>query len=114
MLIKEGAILYGLQPVMRQVLRESELIWKELGRPEGITVTEGTGGVHSAASFHYYGLAVDLRTNYSSHNLGQDINKDEAESLLRLKLPEFDIIVHSSHIHIEVSDRLAERLGVMY
>ncbi len=63
MKIKEGVIISGLHILMRPVLRQAEVVWKEFGQSDGVTVTGGLDGVHSAASWHYYGLALDFRTH---------------------------------------------------
>ena len=114
MLIKDGAVLTGLQPVMRLPMRVSEQIWIDLGREEGVTVTEGTGGTHSAGSWHYYGFAIDLRTKYKRHGLGGDLNDKKAYQLLKKALPQFDIVLHSTHIHVEIGNELAGDLGVLW
>ena len=106
---KEGVNLYGLQPVMRQVLREADKIWLNFGIKEGVTVTSTVDGVHSPGSWHPYGYAVDLRTRYFD-----DEDKREVFALLKIALPRFDIILHSSHIHVEINNELADELGVLF
>ena len=109
MILKDGATIAGLHPVMRKALREAEAIWRDLGHDEGVTVTSGLDGVHSAGSWHYYGLAVDFRTRYF------DDSGAEAAARLRAEIgDDFDIVHHSSHIHVEVNNRLAKRLGVFF
>ena len=109
MKLKDGADIKGLHPCMRAVLRHSDAIWEDLGRPEGVTITAGLDGVHSAASWHYYGLALDLRTHYFEEN---DVNYAVRE--LRKWLPAFDVVEHSTHIHVEVGNDLAKELGVYF
>lgn len=115
MKIKSGAILSGLQPVMRPVLREAEAIWKAHGHPkDGVTVTEGLGGLHSAASWHYYGYALDLRTRYFEFDTAVLVYQ-----ALKKALPGYDVIHHetdgeSSHIHVEIGNGLAKELGVLF
>lgn len=109
MKVKEGVKLEGLQPVMRPVLRSAESIWKDMGRSEGVTVTSTTDGVHSAGSWHYYGYAVDFRTRYFS--------EEEAKAVavtLEYDLPDYDIVLHSTHIHVEIGNQLAMKLGVYF
>lgn len=114
MKIKSTASLNGIQPVMRQVLREAEQIWKQLGREEGVTVTAGIDGIHGAESWHYYGYALDFRINYSNKALGEDVDGHVAAMKLRTALPGFDVVLHSSHIHVEINNRTARLLGVMF
>ena len=115
--IKSGAILAGLNPVMRAVLREADRIWQDHGKE--LMVTEGLGGTHSAPSWHYYGLALDLRTKYFSLEVSKTVHRE-----LKAALPEYDIVHHikkdnngveySSHIHAEIGNTLAKQIGVYY
>ena len=107
--IKNGVSLLGLQPVMRPVLREAERIWNENGRAEGVTITCGPGGTHGATSWHYYGYALDLRTRYFGKDQVQEIYHD-----LREALPNYDVVMHDTHIHVEISNQLAVKLNVFY
>jgi len=108
MKLKDGADIKGLHILMRKVLREAEKIWKENGISDGITITAGLDGVHSAASWHYYGLAVDLRTNYFDEN-----KKQKVFNALKSTLPEYDIVLHSTHIHVEPGNNLAQKHGLL-
>ena len=106
---KKGVNLFGLQPVMRPILKEADKIWISHGRSEGVTVVSTVDSVHSASSWHPYGYAVDLRTRYFD-----DEDKREVFALLKIALPRFDIILHSSHIHVEINNELADELGVLF
>ena len=108
MLLKPGAVIAGLHPVMRKPLKVAERIWKANGISEGITITAGLDGVHTASSWHYCGCAVDLRTRYFS-----ETSLAVVISQLKQKLPGYDIVTHSSHIHIEPGDALAKDWGLM-
>ncbi len=81
MIIKPGAIIAGLHPVMRSVLREADKIWKAHG--EELVVTAGLDGTHSAASWHYYGLALDFRTKYFLQPQVRSVGAD-----LKMALPD--------------------------
>jgi hypothetical protein len=95
MKIKDGASLAGLQLEMRRVLITAESIWTQ--NDQELVVTGGTDGAHSAGSLHYYGYAVDLRSRYFSEGI-----KSRVVDALRLKLGEdYDVVVHSTHIHVE-------------
>jgi hypothetical protein len=98
MVIKDGVVLAGLDLSMRPVLIAAEDIWREFGRSEGVTVTSGLEGTHSAGSLHYYGLALDFRTSYW--------NDEQKNSVFRalclaLDLTIFDVVLESNHIHVE-------------
>lgn len=98
MQIKEGVILAGLDIKMRPVLIEAEKIWKRYGREEGVTVTSGLDGTHSAGSLHYYGRALDFRTRYFSDG---ERNAVFAELVDALDGTLYDFVNHSTHIHVE-------------
>ncbi len=109
MRVKDGTvILAGIHPLIRQAMKKAERIWIELGRPEGITVTAGLDGVHSAGSWHYCGCAVDLRTHY-----WDDETEQKAADLLKAALPGYDIVNHGTHIHVEIGDDLARKHGLL-
>ena len=115
MRIKPGASLNGLHPVMRQALREMDRVWKEMGRKEGVTITSGTDGQHGPTSWHYFGFALDGRTNYERHNEGKNIDENIATIKLKQALPNYDVVMHKgSHIHVEIGNALANKLGVLY
>jgi len=99
--IKDGVILQGLQLPMRQVLIVADKIWKKYGQE--LVVTAGLDGVHSAGSLHPFGYAIDLRNRYFT-----EAQKKEVEFELRMKLPsEYDVIRHSTHIHVEYDTKKA-------
>jgi hypothetical protein len=92
---KDGVQGFGLQLEMRTVLKTADSIWREFGQE--LVVTETVGGTHSAGSLHYYGYAVDLRTNYFS-----DEEKKKVLGRMHTELPEgYDVILHSTHMHVE-------------
>ncbi len=97
MKIKPGANIQGIDIRMRPALIYANEIWRGLGRPEGVTVTCGMDGEHSAGSLHYYGLALDFRTrDFTTEEKVKAAN--ELEDSLG---SDFDVIVHGSHIHVE-------------
>ena len=106
---KEGVNLYGLEPVMRPVLKAADQIWIDHGRSEGVTVTSTVDSVHSAGSWHPYGYAVDFRTNYFT-----DEERLMVYTLLKQVLPRYDVVLHKTHIHVEIGDELAKELGVLF
>ena len=114
MQVKKGVELAGLHPCMRPVLRIAEELYHENGIAEGITITSTRDGVHSAASWHPYGLAVDLRSRMFTNGAAEEMCRR-----LRELLPAYDVVHHagdemSHHIHIEVGNALADDLGVLF
>lgn len=105
MRIKDGADIKGLDIRVRPALIEAERIWKAHGREEGVTITSGLDGVHSAGSLHYYGLAVDFRNRYWDHGTKREVFEELKRSLKR-RSSHFDIIFHETHIHVEFDPRL--------
>ena len=108
MIIKEGASIAGLHLLMRPVLKVAEAIWEKAGRSEGVTITTGLNGVHSAGSWHYYGLALDFRTRYFD-----EPTKKQVYATLKKHLPAYDVILHSTHIHVEPGNPLADKHGLL-
>ena len=95
MQVKDGANIWGLEKVMQRVLKEADEIWSDYG--EELVITSARDGIHSAGSLHYYGLAVDLRTRYFSDQDKQRVF-EELKDVLGW---EYDVILHSTHIHVE-------------
>lgn len=107
MKIKPGANIQGLDIAMRPVLKHAERIWKEAGFKDGITVTCGMDGEHSAGSLHYYGRAIDIRIWYiddagAQQYLAADTLAAACYQLQRSLLTDYDVISHAgSHVHVE-------------
>jgi len=97
MKLKEGVILNGLNIKMRDVLIAAEKVWKKYGVEEGVTVTSGLDGCHSAGSKHYYGYALDFRTRYFT----DDIKNQVAFELESRLTDDYSVIVEPSHIHVQ-------------
>ena len=96
MKIKEGVILAGLDIKMRPVLIKADRIWFEHGQE--LVVTSGLEGTHSAGSLHYYGLALDFRTRYFDD---KQVVEDVYDILSRSLSVNYDVVLHSTHIHVE-------------
>lgn len=120
MRVKNGAVVLPDHPVMKKAMKVAERIWKDNGRVEGITVTAGKDGIHSAGSWHYYGAAVDLRTGYEGRSgyppesqIWSAADKAGVYDELKAALPQYDVVWHDSHIHVEPSDALAKKWGLL-
>lgn len=94
---KEGVKLAGLEFIMREVLINADEIWSDNGQE--LVVTSTTESVHSAASLHYYGLAVDFRTRYFD-----DITKQKVYKQLLKKLGDkYTVVSEPTHIHVQLN-----------
>lgn len=96
MQLKQGVILCGLDIRMRKVLINADKIWSALGQE--LVVTSGLDGVHSPGSLHYYGLALDFRTRYFDEHQAAAA----ADALSDVLGEKFDVVLHSTHIHVEL------------
>ena len=95
MKLKEGVTLAGLDIRMRPALMAAGEIWERHGQE--LVITEARDGAHSPGSLHYYGLALDMRTRDFDEQ-----GKNSVYQELKGSLPErFDVVLHSSHIHVE-------------
>ena len=99
--LKPGASLQGLQLPMRAALIVADRLWRQYGRPEGVTVTSGTDGTHSAGSLHYYGYALDFRIRYFHEVTIQSLYQDLCSHLAALDGYSYDCILERDHIHVE-------------
>lgn len=97
MRIKHGVDLSSISPQVWFALGvvENELDQLKAGE---LVVTSGRDGKHSSKSFHYQGLACDIRTKH----LTPAAKADLARYLkAKLDLRGYDIVAESDHIHIE-------------
>lgn len=95
MKINKGVNIQGIDFKLRPALMYAEDIWKSHGQE--LVITAGMEGEHSASSLHYYGLALDLRTNYFSLDTARIVCLELANKLGR----NFDVVLEKSHIHVE-------------
>lgn len=97
MIFKNGVKLSGLQPEIVTALIVANEVYRERGRPEGVTVTSVVDGKHMTGSKHYDGQAVDLRTFYFHPGIQLEIC-----DMLRSRLTdEYDVVLEKDHIHLE-------------
>lgn len=99
MRIKDGVVMAGLDIRMRPALMFADAIWQEYGQE--LVVTSALDGVHSSSSLHYYGLALDFRTHYFSPEEALAVSAD----LRKVLGDDFDVVLHSTHIHVEYDPR---------
>ena len=97
----ESARIKGIQPEIVYASVVANLIWSQLFPGVDCVITSGTDGhAHKPESLHNAGMAIDLRI----HNLPHPImvNADEAVEKMKKALGyEYDIILESTHIHLE-------------
>ena len=105
MTLKPGVDARFIRPEVAARLWQIEQIFL-FHAPEGyeFVITSGTEGQHSANSLHYKGLAVDVRRWYwdgQRRDLGIDALSKIRRDLVRALGPDWDIVIHKSHCHIE-------------
>jgi len=94
-MIKKGVKIKGLQPEILLAITEAREVYRELGAD--LIITSLLDGKHMPGSFHYKGLAVDLRTRHLT-------KPDRALAAARLRValgPEYDVVLEKTHIHLE-------------
>jgi len=96
MQVKDETVnVWGLELCMQKALRLADEIWDDYGQE--LVITSARDGMHSAGSLHYYGRAIDCRTKYFS----EEDKKRVFEELQADLGADYDVIWHTSHIHIE-------------
>lgn len=99
--LKPGVKLAGLQPQIVLAITVAEHIWWLHGETP-LVITSCNDGQHKEDSFHYRGLAVDLRTKTLPEN-----ERTAAVKRLREALgTEFDVLYENvgqpnEHVHVE-------------
>ena len=96
---KQGVDIKHIQPETALAIPMCYSVYQDLGY-QHMTVTSVADGKHTEKSFHYKGLAFDVRlpeqdTREASTNV-------LAVQMLRICLGrQFDIVLETDHIHIE-------------
>lgn len=97
MRLKKGVSLKGVKPQTVIGMFIVDQIYKDFGRPEGVTITSVNDGKHMVGSKHYEGLAFDCRTRYFNEQ-----HKHEVCEQMKADLTdEFDVVLEATHIHVE-------------
>lgn len=97
--IKTDGTVYlaGLRPEMAVAWVIIAGVFAEIRRDCVLTEAANVPGTHGRKSKHYIGAAIDIRTR---HLVEQDIK--QVIRLCKERLgPEFDVIRHDTHLHIE-------------
>lgn len=104
--IKPGVNIYALAPIMFPALLKCAEIFERYNQV--LTVTSTNDGEHSACSYHYVGLAFDIRTQRLSDVMKAKLFAAIAAALHRHN-PAFDVVLEPSHIHVELDSRKATK-----
>lgn len=97
MRLKQGVKLAGIKPETIMAVLVVDNIYKDHGRPEGVTITSICDGKHMPNSKHYSGEAIDTRTRYFNRSKQKELTQDIKNQLGS----EFDVVLERDHIHIE-------------
>jgi hypothetical protein len=93
--IKKGVRILGMKTEILFACIIAEGIFAQYGVP--CVITEGTEGKHTPHSHHKKGLAVGFRTRMVPAELHEEL----AERLEKALGDEFQVILHTTHIHVE-------------
>lgn len=102
--VKKGVDVTGLHPMMLLSIIIINDLFREIVGAEAI-ITSGREGKHSHASFHYSGLALDWRTRHLDPTQVQIAVREMKKKLEPMG---FDVILESSHIHVEYQPKYGE------
>ncbi len=98
MQIKDGVDINGLKPELVMGFIIADGIYKDLGKE--LVITAVVDGKHKTGSFHYVGLAGDLRTRFFADN-GEEAARRLRESLGK----QWDVVLEENHIHMEFNPK---------
>jgi len=98
MKIKSGVEVNGLKVEILLAVIIAREIYASLGVE--LVITEATGGKHGHGSFHYIGMAIDLRTRDF-----MDKGRQASDLLKKFLGEEYDVVLEKDHIHIEFNPK---------
>ena len=96
-MIKSGVDVRGIQPEILLAIQEAREVYRDLCNAH-LIITSLLDGKHMKGSKHYDGLAVDLRIRH----LHEPDRARVAEAINRALGPQYDVVLESDHIHIEL------------
>lgn len=92
MLIKAGVDISRLKPPIRKKLQKiANIMWNSESLE--LIITSTYEGTHSEGSLHYANLAIDIRQKPKSEAAFQELKRYLGQ--------EYDLVLHTDHIHIE-------------
>lgn len=105
MRFKQGVTLFGVRPEMLIALSVADNVYGDIVG-HGVTVTSVTDGAHGSI-VHSIGCGVDIRTrsDSGSKQWNNSLKQKLAQEIRDRLTDEFDVIVESDHIHIELDKR---------
>lgn len=95
MKLKSSVKLNGIRPEVMVAMMVANDIFKE--QSSELIITSVTDGKHMSGSLHYVGQAFDCRIRH----LGSLELRAIVAALKRDLTAEFDVVLESTHIHIE-------------
>ena len=99
MKLKEGVDILGIKPETLMAVMIADSVWTKHGQE--LVLTSVTDSVHSKYSRHNFGMAFDCRTRYFNEDEKVDVLMELREALGK----HFNVIVHSTHIHVAYKPR---------
>lgn len=104
MILKPGVNPMGMRPEILIAAIIANEVYAVYGH--NLVITSIADGKHSKESYHYKGLAIDLRTHYFKDKAEiEAVAKDIRERLG----PLYDVVIEDDHIHIELDLNRAEK-----
>jgi len=94
-IVKSGANIRGLNPVMRKAIDVADDVYTKHGKT--LVITSGLDGTHKPMSYHYFALAIDLRTSYFTPDEAKVV---AGEIQAKLGFP-YEVVVETDHLHLE-------------
>ena len=106
MRIKKGVEVFGMRPEMMFAVAVADSVIHEV-QGHGATITSVMDGKHGSI-VHSVGCGVDIRTRNDKAGAGQwslELKKRVHSMIVDRLNDEFDVVLESDHIHIELDRR---------
>jgi len=102
MKLKKNVKLLGVKSEILLAMKIVDDVYKDV-ISSGATITSVVDGTHGRGSFHYKGLAFDVRTRNDDNPIQWDVTvKNRLVDEIRNRLnDEFDVVLEKDHIHVE-------------
>jgi hypothetical protein len=103
MMLKKGVNPLGMRPEIMIAAIVANEVYALQGH--NLVITSITDGKHGDDSYHYKGLAIDIRTHYFA---SQDEIIQVASAIASRLGFCYDVVIESDHIHVEFDERKAQ------